>query len=171
MTKKLIIVGKAASGKDYLKKYLESCGLSVCVAETTRPIRKGEEEGKDYSFIEELEFKGRHLGGWYLEVANFNGWYYGTPMREWETKQVFIMNPRAVESLSKKARESSYVIYLDIPEDVLRNRLEKRGDADSVERRIDSDKKDFKDFSEFDVRIMSPEFCPETLMNFIKTII
>ena len=47
MENKVVIVGKAASGKDYLREYFERCGLLVCVSDTTRPKREGEIEGKE----------------------------------------------------------------------------------------------------------------------------
>ena len=51
--KKIILVGKAASGKDYFKDYLTSKGLKPNISQTTRPMREGETEGKTYYYISE----------------------------------------------------------------------------------------------------------------------
>lgn len=167
MNKKVIIVGKAASGKDYLREYFESCGLSICVADTTRPKRKGEVDGEEYNFIRKEEFLRRKFSGEYLETGYYGTWYYGTPVSEWEDKKVFIMTPHAVSTLGEDMRKNSFVVYLDISEKVLRERLEKRGDADSVDRRIKADTKDFLDFTDFDLRVTEPEFCAESLLRYI----
>ena len=51
------MVGKAASGKDHLRKRFESRGFKYAVTYTTRPPREGEVNGKDYYFISEDEAK------------------------------------------------------------------------------------------------------------------
>ena len=48
--KRIILVGKAASGKDHLRKKFESRGFKYAVTYTTRPPREGEIDGKDYLF-------------------------------------------------------------------------------------------------------------------------
>ena len=50
---RIILCGKAASGKDHLRKILEGRGFKYGVSYTTRPPRKGEIDGKDYFFLEE----------------------------------------------------------------------------------------------------------------------
>lgn len=167
MNRKVIIVGKAASGKDYLREYFERCGLSICVADTTRPKRKGEVDGEEYNFINKKEFLRRKSSGEYLETGYYGTWYYGTPVTEWAHKKVFIMTPHAVSTLGEERRKNSFIVYLDISEKVLRERLNKRGDADSVDRRVNADTKDFLDFRDFDLRVTEPEFCAKSLMRYI----
>ena len=53
--KRIILVGKAASGKDHLRKRFESRGFKYAVTYTTRPPRDGEVDGKDYVFITDEE--------------------------------------------------------------------------------------------------------------------
>ena len=43
------------------------------------PSEKGEEEGRDYFFITEAEFKRRIKDDVFLEYAKYNDHYYGTP--------------------------------------------------------------------------------------------
>lgn len=167
MRKKVVIVGKAASGKDYLKEYFESCGLLVCVADTTRPMREGEESGKEYNFIDKYTFLSRKFNRKYIESGYFNTWYYGTPKREWYEKDVFIMTPSAIGALSKSDRGSCTVVYLDIPQETLIERLEMREDSDSVERRVVADSSDFLDFKDYDIRVSNPKFCAKSLLDYI----
>ncbi len=49
--KRIILVGKAASGKDHLRRKYESRGFKYAVTYTTRPPIEGEVNGKDYFFI------------------------------------------------------------------------------------------------------------------------
>ena len=55
--KRIILVGKAASGKDHLRKRFESRGFKYSVSYTTRPPREGEIDGKDYFFITDEQAK------------------------------------------------------------------------------------------------------------------
>ena len=60
MGKLFILIGKSASGKDSIYKRLiedPSLGLRPYVGYTTRPIRSGEQDGREYYFVspEELE--------------------------------------------------------------------------------------------------------------------
>ena len=50
MKGKIIIVGPGGSGKDFLRKKMVEKGFSYGISFTSRPPRKGEEEGKDYFF-------------------------------------------------------------------------------------------------------------------------
>ena len=147
---KVIIVGKGGSGKDYLRKILEEVGYTYCKSYTTRPIRGGEENGKDYIFIEEKDIpKEEDL----YESVYFNGWFYGTPKKEFEKSNLFIMTPKGISSLKEEDRKKSIIIYVNADEDTRRLRMSERKDADDVERRIEADEEDFKDFDDFDVTI------------------
>ena len=59
MKKRLILVGKAASGKDYARKICQQLGLKYAVSYTTRPPREEEEDGKDYYYLSLKEFKNK----------------------------------------------------------------------------------------------------------------
>lgn len=161
MKSRLILVGKAASGKDYARKICEeSMGMPYQVSYTTRPPREGEIHGKDYIFLRESEFVNLiHQNFWY-EYVEFNNWYYGTSIEQFNTKgAVFIMTPTGLSHLSEKDRAESLVIYFEIDEDIRRERMyERKGNADSVERRLEADTKDFAEFSNYDVIINDPYF-------------
>ena len=45
---KIILVGKAAAGKDHMRKILQGRGFDYGVSYTTRPRRPGEIDGEDY---------------------------------------------------------------------------------------------------------------------------
>ena len=62
---RIILCGKAASGKDHLRKVLEGRGFRYGVSYTTRPPREGEIDGKDYYFLDESEFNNLAENGFF----------------------------------------------------------------------------------------------------------
>jgi len=153
-----IIVGKGGSGKDYLKEKFLSKGFTRSISFTTRPKRESEINGIDYYFVSEDIFKYKIKNNHFQEYDNFNGWYYGTSFETWNHCEVFIKTPRGVSKISKEDRKSCFIIYLDIKEEIIRNRISCRKDKDSVERRILADREDFKNFTDFDLRITNHDF-------------
>ena len=146
LKKRVILVGKGASGKDYLRMMLTDIGMKYCVSHTTRPPRSNEIEGKDYYFVDVHTANSMITNDLFIEHTEFNGWIYGTSRDEFENSDLFIMTPSGLRKLCEKDRDESLVVLIDIPEDVRRLRMSKRRDADDVERRIVADEIDFKGF-------------------------
>jgi guanylate kinase len=165
--KRIILVGKGGSGKDFLKDIMVGQGLQYAVSHTTRPPRTGEEHGKDYYFVDCDEFNYFESMDQFYEIAHFNGWKYGTSRFEFDTKNVFIMTPSGVLDLTPEDRSESIIIYLDIPEEIRRERLSQRKDADDVERRILADRKDFSGFNDYDYSLKNPDFTAETYASLL----
>ena len=74
---KLILVGKAAAGKDFLKNRLVAKNFKPGISCTTRLPRHNEVDGVDYHFMTEDQFKETITSGEMLEHMIFNNWYYG----------------------------------------------------------------------------------------------
>lgn len=159
MKKRIILVGKAASGKDYLRRILLENGYSTAVSYTTRPARPGEKEGVDYKFISEELAQDYIDDGIFLEYVSFNGWIYGTTREQWNTERVFIMTPAGLSHVKGADRDESFVIYLDIKgEDRLNRLFSRQMPGDSIERRLQADEADFKNFQNYDMLIKSSDF-------------
>lgn len=156
--KRIILCGKAASGKDHMRKKLEEHGFKYAVSYTTRPRRDTEVHGVDYYFLTENEFKSMIDQDGFYENISFNGWHYGTSNEQFFADDVFIMTPSGISKLEKEDRQHSFIVYFDIEEDVRRERLSQRSDADTVERRLEADTKDFHNFSDYDIRITNANF-------------
>jgi len=164
MKKRIILVGKAASGKDYLRKLLEDRGYVYAISYTSRPPRTGELFGKDYNFMSREQFQEMIDNNEFYEYVEFNGWFYGTSKAQMDgDADIFIMTPSGLAHLKEKDRNESLIIYLDMPMNVRYERLSHRGDVDKVDRRIAADEEDFKDFKDFDVRIFNPGYSAESL--------
>ena len=80
----IVISGPSGCGKGTICKELrrQHPEIKVSVSATTREIRSGETDGKDYFFISKEEFE-RHIEeGEFLEYARiYSGNYYGTPKK------------------------------------------------------------------------------------------
>ena len=152
-SKRVILIGKAASGKDYIRKIMESNGFTYCVSHTSRPKREGEIEGQDYYFISDDIDKSK-----FYEYVYFNNWFYGTSIEEFNKSNLFIMTPSGVSKLKNEDRLESYIVLIDIDDEIRRERLSIRNDSDSVERRLSADEKGFEFFFDFDNSIDDPEF-------------
>ena len=151
MKNKIIIIGKAASGKDFLQKQLVSNGWIPLRQYTTRPKRPNE-TGDENHYVNEEEFDSiRHK---LMSVQSFNGWRYGYDIDEALASDVMIFSPanffEMLLSSNIKSRElsmTSTVVYLDIDEETRRQRLSVRytggNEDDPLERRLKADKEDF----------------------------
>ena len=75
MGKIYCICGKSSSGKDTVYKRLladKELGLNQLVTYTTRPIREGEVNGREYFFIDEAEALRLHEEGKIVESRAYN---------------------------------------------------------------------------------------------------
>ena len=158
MKSRIILVGAGGSGKDHLKQRFIDKGFKPSVSHTTRPPRSGEVEGKDYFYIDSGIFHEMLKGGEFYEFKNFNGWFYGVTNDNFNESDLFIMTPPAIKEMSPEIRATSFVIYLDVPEEVRAKRLASRNDADDVARRIRVDREMFDCFVDYDMRISDPNF-------------
>jgi guanylate kinase len=156
MNGKIIIVGPGGSGKDFLRKKMVERGFEYGVSFTSRPPREGEKEGIDYYYRDINFFEVNE--DIFLELQEFNEWKYGISKGEFSIKNLFILSPAGLKSLSKTFRDESFVIYLNPPEDIRIKRLKERNDADNVERRLIADQKDFFEFSDYDIMITNEDF-------------
>lgn len=156
---KIILVGKAAAGKDFLKNKLSDKGFVAGVSHTTRPPRENEIDGKDYHFVTENKFKEMIVGAEFIEYMEFNGWFYGQTETDFNSANIMIMSKDGLDMLPKKYRNQCIVIYLDPSRLERIKRLESRNDLnDSIVRRMNTDDEQFRSFRDYDIRISNADF-------------
>ena len=94
-------------------------------------------------------------------MQNFIGWKYGYDIVEALASDVMIFSPvnyfdlnTSLDKRCKELQDKSTILYLDIDEPTRRERLSVRykggKEDDSLERRLQADKKDFEFFDEYD---------------------
>lgn len=145
--KNLILVGKSASGKDTLKKIFVDLGF---VPENTYTSRLPRFEGENTHNFVSVEYfeKNRNDFAW---ISVFNNWYYGIKKSQLSgSGKISILPPNAIKTIGKELRKNSIVIFLDPDDDILLERLANRKD-NSYPGRFDADKKDFIDFTDWDL--------------------
>ena len=162
-TEKIVIVGKSGSGKDHLLRGLIKKELKYQPKITTRPKRKLEKQGIEYSFLSNQNFnkmlESNEIKVYQHFVIDNSDWYYSISNQNFENNQLFIMTPHEISTLNKEDRKKCFVVYLDIDESIRRARITKRNDDnDSINRRMEADEADFKYFVEYDLKITDPDF-------------
>ena len=158
MNKRIILVGPAASGKDYLKKKFGEQGFALDVSYTTRPIRDGEVAGVDYHYISEEEFHEKFYDMY--EWCNHGLYMYGTGQYEWDNCDVFIMESHGISEITPEDRKNCMVIYLNPPRMVRQKRLrDTRGwTEENISHRSKMDSEKFSSFEDYDIIITDPNF-------------
>lgn len=124
MYKIIAIIGEAGSGKDTLmNKIIYEAGkekpaliFHSIVSCTTRPPRDYEKNSIDYYFLTNEEFAERVLKNDFLEVSEFNNWFYGTSKSELDPNKINIavLNPDGVENILLHKDIQLKVFYLDV---------------------------------------------------------
>ena len=156
---KLILVGKAAAGKDYFKNRLLGKGFKCGVSHTTRKPRKTEKEGFDYHYVSDNKFNEMLDNEEMMEFMEFKGWKYGLTKKEFHDSDILIMSPDGLDLLPEDVKKECLIIYLDIEPTTRLTRLILRDDKnDSISRRFEADEKQFEDFKEFDLRVTNSQF-------------
>ena len=77
----VILSGASSVGKGMIREKLledKDMNLFFSISETTRPMKEGEVDGKDYYFVSHKAFADSVKNKELLEYTEFNG-YYGTP--------------------------------------------------------------------------------------------
>lgn len=147
MGRHIVIIGGLASGKTTLAKYLEEVyGYTRIVTYTTRPIRQGETEGKDYYFVNEEKFNELDSADFFFETTYYDTvdgrWFYGSQRDACTSygKTVIILNPHGALIY----KEPALLVWLDLPLQIRMQRALTRGDDPlEVARRVLADENDF----------------------------
>ena len=135
----IVISGPSGSGKStIISKLISSPPINATakfsVSTTTRPPRPGETDGKDYHFVTHKEFEKMKKQNYFVEWAEVHGELYGTPITEIERiikkgKDIILeLDVQGGHSI-KKLLPEAVMIFLSVPQEVLRNRLMSRATA------------------------------------------
>ncbi len=140
MSKVFVITGPSGVGKGTLIR--ELCGripeLELSISATTRDPRPGEEDGRDYHFLEPDEFERRIEGNEFLEWATYSGNRYGTLRSEVERRlgvgrSVVLEIEVQGAGQVRQSMPESISVFIAPPDPIdLKRRLEQRG-TDSAE--------------------------------------
>lgn len=131
----IIVSGFSGAGKGTLvKKLLEKYdNYALSISATTRQPRTGEEDGREYFFLQKEEFERKIAENGLIEYASYCDNYYGTP-REYVEQQLFagqdvILEIEIQGALKVKKQYKDAVLLFVMPPSAeeLRRRLVGRG--------------------------------------------
>lgn len=139
--------------------------LSLSVSYTSRPPRKGEEDGHDYYFVSEEIFRQMQNRGEFLESAEVYGNLYGTS-QHWvngaiESGQDILLeiDCQGARQVRKFFPQSVSIFILPPSANVLETRLIKRDQdhADIIRKRLHAAREEVSHANEFDYVIINDD--------------
>lgn len=119
-------MGKSASGKDSLYEWMlekEDLKLQKMILYTTRPIRNGEEEGREYHFVDDERFRQFEKNGKIIESRSYQTvhgvWtYFTADDGEIDLETYDYLGIGTLESFEKIkqyfGKENVYPIYVEV---------------------------------------------------------
>jgi len=163
-----VITAPSGAGKSSLIQALlkNDPSLRLSISYTTRPPRPGEQNGREYHFVDDGEFLAMRGRGEFLESAEVHGYRYGTAKRvigaaldhghdllleiDWQgARQVRALYPDCV---------GIFILPPSLEE--LERRMRARGqDAEGViQRRLSNAREELEHAGEFDYAIINKDF-------------
>lgn len=138
----IILSGVAGAGKDTIKKELmkRMNNIDTLPSYTDRPMREGDVAGQTYNFVTQEEFEEMIKNGELYEYSLHHNHYYGTSRKLLNEKinsgKIIVkdIEVNGTEALVELLKNDTKIvtIFLRVPKEELRKRLENRIDKPSV---------------------------------------
>ncbi len=164
MSRIMFIMGKSASGKDHIYQSLledKDLKLGTVTLYTTRPMREGEVDGREYFFVDDKKASELEMAGKIIELRAYNTqlgiWKYFTVddgQIDLESGQDYLVigTLEAYEMYVKHYGKDQIVpIYIEVDDDIRliraieRERKQKNPRYDELARRFLADCDDFSE--------------------------
>lgn len=164
----VVISGPSGVGKGTVRKALFDMpkhNLTYSVSMTTRKMRPGEVDGKDYYFVSREEFEKKIEEGKLLEHAEFVGNYYGTPLDKVNeqldngNEVVLEIEVEGAQQVKKKMPDCVMIFIVPPGKQALYDRLKSRGteSEEVINQRIQKANREFKKAYLYDYIVVNDE--------------
>ena len=168
MRGKLIVVsGPSGVGKDtVVSEYIKrNNNTYLSVSCTSRAPREGEVDGVNYIFLSREEFEDRITNGDFLEYAEYNGNYYGTPKYKMEEELekgkdvILVIEVQGALKVKHLIPDALFIFILPPSINTLKERLIGRGtdSPESIEGRINTALKEIEVSDRYDYNIVNDD--------------
>jgi guanylate kinase len=176
-----VLSSPSGAGKSTIARMLleSDDGIAMSVSATTRPIRPGEVDGRDYHFVTDAEFADMIERGEFLEWARVFGHRYGTLKREVVKtieggRDVLLdIDWQGTQQLKQVDPDIVRVFILPPSLEELERRLRSRGtDSDEVVRgRMDRASAEISHWAEYDYVLINndAEKCRSLVHTILKS--
>lgn len=146
---------------------------------TTRPARRGENEGEEYRFVTLEQFRAARDGGELLEWAEVHGNLYGTPAAFVEQtlsrgRNVLLeIDVQGGMSVKKRVPAAVLIFLLPPSPDELERRLRGRAtdDEDTIRRRLENAKMELELYVHYDYLVVNEdvERCTDDVFGIVSS--
>lgn len=176
--KMVVISGPSGAGKSTIcRRVLQDSRVDFSISATTRGIRDGEVDGRDYYFLSAEEFRDRSAAGAFIEHAHVHGNMYGTlraPMEAaLEAGRIYLLEIDVQGALQMKAQDiPGLYIFISPPSfDELRRRLVGRNTEtpEVLERRLQKAEDEYRERIRYDHIVVNDDL--ETCVRDVRTLI
>lgn len=116
----ITITGPSGAGKDTVARILsEATGWSTVCSYTTRPMREGEQEGREHHFVKECNVPREDM----LAYTKYGGYEYWTTKDQIKGTCLYVIDEDGLRTLTSHFPDIEKVhLYIDVPENVRRER-------------------------------------------------
>jgi guanylate kinase len=180
-----IISAPSGSGKTTLAKALQESDphLLFSVSYTTRIPRTSEQDGREYCFVSEPQFKKMVTDKEFLEHAIVHDNYYGTAKRSLEEAQaqgmdlLLDIDVQGAEQIKGKIPEAASIFVLPPSQKVLERRLRDRKDnyaekidsEETIKRRLRTAAREVENYSKYDYILVNNDL--DTTLQQLRAIV
>jgi guanylate kinase len=162
-----VISAPSGTGKSTLaRRLLETVpGLAFSVSFTTRPRRAGEENGREYEFVEDARFDAMVAAGGFLEWARVFDHKYGTGRQATEaalasgTNLLLDIDVQGARQVRSSGLDAVSVFILPPDYASLADRLKRRGseDASALLLRLGEARREALEYDQFDFVVVNAD--------------
>ena len=171
----IVISGPSGVGKGAVIKALLAniTQIKLAISATTRPIRKGEEDEKDYYFLSNEKFDEAIKNNEFIEWCDVHGNKYGTLKKEIkkinENNKIGIVeiDTNGAQKIKKSYPEIVSIFIAPPTLSILQSRLENRQTEtkEEIRQRIENAKKELTEIEHYDYVVIN-----DTIINSSKKI-
>ena len=157
--------GKTSICRELLSAKRQADGWKFSISDTTRQMRQGEQDGREYNFISEIEFVKRIAENSYAEYFKVHLYSYGTPREPLEAVlhnggvMLLDVDVQGAEKLKEVYPEAITIFIMPPSVEVLQSRLRQRGTEteEQLQIRFENAKQEMELHTKFDHKVVNKE--------------